>query len=251
MKSTRLLPLLAVLIFSIVTLACGPEQVRKFARGMRGAASGIGTGIGTVRAFRAAGEIDASKALELARAALDVNTIMGEAVDFTLKQQVIDESGRASLHAQYTDISARASRLIENGTLHIKNNRVQLIFKLGTIAGQSALDVAVDDLVVTLPAGKTIPVDAETRKTLEAASEKIKDNDERLREAIQNLERLIRSDNLGGAGSGGEAAVQSLTGIALKPNRTAWIGSPGVIGVFRALEPFHLSGSARTFAFER
>lgn len=199
--------LFALIALAVVTQACGPEQVRKFARGIDGAASGVGTGIDTVRAFREAGEIDAQKALELAQGARDVNHLMGEAVDFTLKQQAIDETGRQTLHAQYSDISERARRLIHDGTIRIKNDKVKLAFTLGAIAGQAALDVAVDDLGAELPAGMTIPVDAETRKTLEAAARKIKRNGERLTEAIENLERLIRgAGNFGGAGSGGAVA---------------------------------------------
>jgi hypothetical protein len=207
MRLKRLLPLLAVTLLTLSMFACGPDDVRKFARGINGAASGIGAGIGTVRAFRVAGAIDALKALELAKDALAINTIMGEVVDFTLKQDAIDETGRQSLHAQYSDISERANRLIQNGTIHLKNERVKLIFELGTIAGQAALDVAVDDLAVKLPDGMTITVDAETKKTLETARKKIESNDQRLREAIGNLERLIREGNFGGAGSGGSLAL--------------------------------------------
>lgn len=189
MSRKHLFPLLVVTILACVTLGCGPEDVRKFARGINGASKGVGAGIGTVRAFRVAGEIDAPKALELAKAALDLNTVMGEAVGFTLEQTAIDESGRQKLHSQLTDISARANRLIQDGTVHIKNERVKLIFELGTISGQAALDVAVNDLARQLPDGITIPVDAETRKTLEEAREKIKENDKRLREAIGNLQQ--------------------------------------------------------------
>jgi hypothetical protein len=220
MQLKHLRRLLVVLVLTIVTFACGPEDVRKFARGMNGTATGIGTGISTVRAFRVAGEIDEQKALDLARAALDVNTVMGETVDFTLKQSAIDESSRQSLHVQLRDISERANRLVQNGTIHLKNEKVKLAFELGTIAGQAALDVAVNDLAVKLPDGKTIPVDDETKRTLEQAREKIKSNDKRLREAIQNLESLIRGAGFGGAGSGG--TVEPLVVIDGQGTPTPW-----------------------------
>ena len=183
-KTTHLI--LAV-VCAVAMLACTPEKTRAFARGMSGAARVIDKGIPTVRAIRLAGEISDGKALELARAARDVNNVLGAAVDFTLAQGQLDEAGRSNLHGQIEDVLRRARELREKGTIRLKSGRQQLVFDLLLIGGETALETIAGDLAAPLPAGVTIVIDGETRALLEQTARRIRDNEARLREAVERL----------------------------------------------------------------
>lgn len=180
--------LAAVFILALSLTACPKsdnaeagkkDAARAVATGVEVAATGIEQGIPLVRSLREAGEVSPEFSLELARAALDLNGVMGETVTLAM-----DGTDAATLRANLDSVLRMAEGLQQRGTLRIKSSRSKLIFNLGVLAGRGALAASLRRLDEP---GALVEPDAEARARLERARETLRRNDAALRESVDRL----------------------------------------------------------------
>lgn len=168
----------------------GQERVAQLATGVSVAARGIETGIDTVRALREAGKVTPQTSLALARKARVANAADGEIAKYLLDHEQIGESDRATILDEASKI-LDAARDLESFTVS-KNGNAQLVFDLSVTAGKSGLQIASDEFGSSLPPGFKITITPDVRAKLQSAQQVIARNEQRLGEAITNLERITR-----------------------------------------------------------
>lgn len=183
----RIIAVLAVCTLLLTAAACDQPQARAFAQGARATSAVIETGIDTAAALCKAGEISDEQAARLAESAQKVNDALGAAVDFTLEQPSIDEGRRAKLQDQISQVIGGLRRLVEEGTIPIKNQRTRLVFDLSVAGARAALANSGGAFIKPLQPGVSIPVDAESRALLEQTRDAVGRNRARLREALVRL----------------------------------------------------------------
>jgi major membrane immunogen (membrane-anchored lipoprotein) len=174
-----------VLCLTLLTTGCSDSQIKKAATATNVAASAEATSIDVKHDLKAENAIDDQGELKITRAQKDFNDALTELNDKALCYRSSDPNARQGISDALQRVSDSLGRLLEQGTLHIKNPEAKAKFTLGLAVANTSFRVM--QLFLKSAPNEGAELSPDILAICQSTSQQLKENATRLNDDLVRL----------------------------------------------------------------